>query len=71
MAILTNGLNDGFTCKLGNTVTYMLNGKMVRRTIGKRTSPPTISELANRRKISLITAFLYPIKNFIQTGFEF
>ena len=41
MAVSKKG-NDGFSGKSGNMVTYMMNGKMVKRQIGVNTKPPTI-----------------------------
>ncbi|KIO76693.1 hypothetical protein TH53_13535 [Pedobacter lusitanus] len=70
MATFSGGLNDGFRGRVGNTVTYMLNGKLVKRTIGLRTDKPTVPVLQSRQVTALITAFLKPVKEFITIGFE-
>jgi hypothetical protein len=71
MAILKTESNKGFIGRVGNTVTYVLNGQIVKRTIGKRTEKPSIPQLSGRQKTTLIAKFLNPVKEYITVGFEF
>jgi len=51
MAILQNGPNGPITGKFGSVSAYILNGQnIVRGPKRKRTSPPSESELLNRKK---------------------
>lgn len=70
MAIFKNGLNQGYIGKAGNTVTYLLNGKLVTRRIGKSLKPATVPQLASRQITSIIAAFLSPLNSFTLIGFE-
>ncbi|MBB5619640.1 hypothetical protein HDE69_000678 [Pedobacter cryoconitis] len=70
MAIFRNGSNDGSTGRNGNKVTYLLYGKLVKRTIGLRTDKPTVPVLISRQVTALTTAFLKPVKEFLTIGFE-
>lgn len=70
MAIFKNGLNQGYIGKTGNTVTYLLNGKLVRRRIGKSLKPATVPQLASRQITSITAAFLSPLNSFTLIGFE-
>jgi len=70
MAILKNESNVGFG-RMGNTVTYLLNGQIVRRTIGKSTKKATIPQLSVRQRTKIITQFLKPVNLYINAGFEF
>lgn len=70
IAIFRGGSNDGATGRNGNTVTYLLYGKLVKRTIGLRTDKPTIPVLKSRQITALATAFLKPVKEFVAIGFE-
>ncbi|MET4140192.1 DUF6266 family protein [Pedobacter sp. UYP1] len=69
MAIFRKGSNDGSTGRTGNTVTYLLYGKLVKRTIGLRTDKPTVPVLISRQVTALTTAFLKPVKGFLTIGF--
>lgn len=71
MAILKVESNRGFTGRVGNTVTYVLNGQVVKRTIGKISKKATIAQLSVRQKTKIITEFLNPVKEYINIGFEF
>jgi len=61
---------DGFTGKRGNFVTYYLNGVLVGRNIGLRTVESTPGLEATWQANKLVTAFLKPVKEFIDLGFE-
>lgn len=58
-----------FNGKLGNTVTYMLNGREVQRGIGVRVKPPTIAELTNCMKMSLTNELHQPVLEFLEVGY--
>lgn len=58
-----------YTGKLGPTVSYLLNGKMVKRTIGFCDKPPTILQLRFRAASPLINDFLKVVKEFIRLGY--
>jgi len=55
--------------KIGRTVTYLLNGQWVTRTIGMSDSSPTLLQLAARQVMGLVTFFLRPVRGFIKLGF--
>jgi hypothetical protein len=71
MAILKIESNRGFIGRVGNTVTYLLNGQIVKRKIGKNSKEPTIAQLSIRQRTKIITQFLNPVKEYINMGFEF
>ncbi|MBB6501242.1 DUF6266 family protein [Pedobacter cryoconitis] len=70
MAILRKGSDEGFTGKIGNTVTYRLYGKTVKRTIGIRTDKPTVPVLSSWQATAVTSAFLKSVREFIKIGFE-
>jgi len=62
---------DGeFTGKEGNTVSYLLKGKKVRRTIGANDGPRSARQLAIYQLTRDINLFLQPVKEFLRIGFE-
>lgn len=61
---------EGYTGKVGNTVTYDLKGQSVKRSIGISTKPPTVKQLKVRQKTALVTELLRPVKEFIRIGFD-
>jgi hypothetical protein len=61
--------NDAFVGKVGNTVTYLLNGQWVKRTIGSYDGPPTVLQLATRMMMSLLANLFKPVKGLIRVGF--
>lgn len=69
MAITNNSFGD-FHGKLGNLVSYKLNGKTVVRHIGKSKKAPTPAQLAVRQKMALVINFLRPALAFVNAGFE-
>jgi len=71
MAILKTEVNKGYIGRVGNTVTYVLNGQIVKRTIGKSSKKPTVPQLSARQKTTIIARFLNPVKEFINVGFGF
>ncbi|WP_158799607.1 DUF6266 family protein [Pedobacter sp. L105] len=70
MAKLKDGMDNGFRGKIDGFVVYELNGQVIKRKIGKRLKPVTLPELANQQSLSLISALLKPVKEFIEIGFE-
>lgn len=67
MGTIKNGRQSG---KVGKTVTYLLNGKLVTRTIGKSTKPASDLQNAVRQRTKLTSKFLQTLKEFIQVGYE-
>lgn len=65
----TSKNNNQFQGKIGRTVTYLLNGQWVTRTIGMSDSSPTLLQLAARQVMGLVTFFLRPVRGFIKLGF--
>lgn len=70
MGKLKNGILGETTGKIANTVSYMLNGVNVVRTIGENNHPPTDAQLANRIRTSLTAKLLRPIKPLIAITFK-
>lgn len=68
MAVSKNGKN-GMRGKVGNVVTYQLNGQWVARSIGTITKAPTEAQLNCRERMRLINLLLAPVKEFINVGF--
>lgn len=67
MALQKNGLTIG---RVGDTVTYVLNGELVTRRIGVTDKKPTRPQLTFRQKTRILNAFLRKITEFINVGFE-
>jgi len=67
MAIKKKG--SSLNGKLGNTVTYLLNGQEVTRGIGITKKTPTQSQLIARKKLSIIAKSFDPFLGFIALGF--
>jgi hypothetical protein len=67
MATSKNRLPSG---KLGNTVSYELNGKIVTRGIGENNKKRSKSQLAVMQKTRVTSKFLNPVMPFIMIGFE-
>ena len=70
MAFLTPGPLGRPAGKIGNMVCYLLNGKVVCRSIGKHTKKPTPAQLANRQAMRVTMELLKPMQRFIKHGFE-
>lgn len=62
--------NDGFIGRTGNTVVYLLNGKLVKREIGVITRKPTDLQLGGRMITGIIAEFMSRVKEFINVGFK-
>lgn len=58
------------TGKLGNTVTYLLNGDIITRTIGITDKKPTVPQLAFRQKTKVIAPFLADMMDVVNIGFK-
>lgn len=61
---------DGFIGKVGDTVTYFRNGKIVRRKIGKSTKASTVHQLACRQQTPITNDFITPVNDLIKTTFK-
>lgn len=61
---------NGFIGKVGDTVTYLLNGKVIKRKIGYSSKPATIAQLSCRQDTPVTNDFLKPVKEFIKIGFK-
>ena len=59
-----------FNGKLGRVVYYLLNGVLIARGIGERTSPPSVSELMVHMATKVVCAFIKTLKPFINIGYE-
>jgi len=70
MAIAKNGIIGTFSGKVGPVVGYELNGQPVMRSVGKRKKKPTPLELLNRARMTAVSKFLTPIKDFVKFGFQ-
>jgi len=72
MAILQNGPNGPITGKFGSVSAYMLNGQnIVRGPKRKRTSPPSESELLNRKKQKVAGIFARDNSRLLDFGYQF
>ena len=72
MAILQNGPNGPITGKFGSVSTYILNGQnIVRGPKRKRTSPPSESELLNRKKQKVAGRFAGDNRGILDFGYKF
>ncbi|MCX2449695.1 DUF6266 family protein [Pedobacter sp. PLR] len=58
------------TGKLGRTVSYMLNGKMVTRSIGVSVKKRSKLQLAVMQKTKVTSKFLNPVMPYIKIGYE-
>ena len=67
MAVQKNGLTIG---RVGDMVTYVLNGELVTRRIGITDKKPTKPQLTFRQKTRILNAFLRKLTEFINVGFE-
>lgn len=71
MGKLDNGAYGHVSGKIGNLVSYTLNGTNVIRKIGRSAKPPTNAQRAVQQKLRLVNEFLNPIFGFIKVGFSF
>lgn len=60
---------DGFIGRLGDTVTYIRKGKLIKRTIGKSTKPPSLSQIRYRARIKLYSELLKAAKKLVALGY--
>jgi len=73
MAILNDGINGGFTGKVGSVIGYQLNGKWIIKALpkpSKKNKKGTDQQNKCRSKFSLIQSFLSRILDFIRVGFH-
>jgi hypothetical protein len=57
--------------KIGKLVSYKLRGEDVTRMAGVTTKKRSILQLAGSQRLTVVNAFLKPIKGFINLGFKF
>jgi len=73
MAILNEGINGGFTGKVGSVIGYRLNGKWVVRGLPKATKKNKIGSAEQQRsraKFMLIQQFLSVMLPYVRIGFN-
>lgn len=71
MGKLEGGAFGHVSGKIGNLVSYTLNGKNIVRKIGRQTKPRTDAQLAVWQKLKLVNQFLNPVLGYINVGFSF
>jgi len=69
MGKLPNGPLGAFTGRLGNTVSYELNGQIIIRTIGINNKPPTPKQKTNRMKMKVINELVQNTYLAMHAGF--
>lgn len=71
MATFKNGLNGGFSGKVGNVIGYQWRGINVMRSLPKKsTKPRSEKQLANEMRMKLAMSFLSPITGAIRAGYQ-
>jgi hypothetical protein len=66
-----NGMFGPFTGKVGNLVGYYFNGQYIIRSVpAKKSGKVGIPEKKNRKKLSVVQAWLKPICFFVRVGFK-
>ncbi len=69
MAKLNGGPFGFFQGRIGNLVSYTLNGENITRTVGVRTKPLSLAEQRGCEEMKVIQAFLKGIKPMLIAGF--
>ena len=69
MGKLTNGAFGPLTGKVGNMVSYMLNGQNITRMNGKSKKPFTIPQKNNLLQMKVINKVLQDMRGFLRAGF--
>jgi hypothetical protein len=73
MAILNDGINGGFTGKVGRVVGYQLNGKWVIKGLpksSKKNKRGSANQNVCRKKFTIMQHFLSSVLGFIKVGFN-
>ena len=71
MGLAKNGNFGGISGKVGNAISYELNGQQVVRTVGERPKKkPTQKEKVNRDRFAKLQAWLQPLLPFLRVGFK-
>ncbi|MBB2144377.1 hypothetical protein GM921_02675 [Pedobacter sp. LMG 31464] len=73
MATFNNGINGGFTGKVGSAIGYQLNGKWVMKSLPKlspKNKKGTTSQKACRSGFTKMQYFLSPLIGFVRVGFN-
>jgi hypothetical protein len=71
MGKLLGGLYGATTGKVGNIVSYVLNGQNITRMNGKSNKESSIGQIGARTGFKIINEFLSPVKGYIDLGFMF
>jgi hypothetical protein len=69
MGTLNNGPFGHLNGRVGNLVSYTLNGKNVTRIAGKTSKPPTVPKLAEYQRMRVTNNFLKPMLAYLNIGF--
>ena len=69
MGKLPNGPLGAFTGRLGNIVSYILNGQVIVRTIGINNKPPTPKQKTNRMKMKVVNELVQNTYLAMHAGF--
>lgn len=73
MARITDGVNGGFSGKLGNVVFYTMNGGKYVRSLPdqkRKKTPPTPKQAVQRARFTAIQEWLKPIIPLVREGFR-
>lgn len=66
----TSQNHNGFSGRLGNTVSYLLNGQAVQRKIGAKKKSSTQNQLPSQQVTRLVNTFLRPVRALVKFGFQ-
>lgn len=71
MAIAKNGINGGFSGKVGSVIGYQWRGIDVMRSLPRPSKKKrTVAQLANQQKMKIVQEFLKNIIYFVRVGFK-
>ncbi|MES2827378.1 MAG: DUF6266 family protein [Bacteroidota bacterium] len=71
MGKMDGGAYGPVSGRVGNTISYMLNGKNVIRAVGKIKKQPSVKQLAVRQAMKVVISFLRPMLPVINLGFKY
>jgi|SRR5690606_25336469 len=71
MAIAKNGINGGFSGKVGSVIGYQWRGIDVIRSLPRPSKKKrTVAQLANQQKMKIVQEFLQNVIYFVRVGFK-
>lgn len=70
MGVSKSGVPGTFTGKTGNLVYYYLNGKLVSRTVGRRTKAPSTLVRTGNQRMGITSKVMRILIPFIELGFK-